>query len=279
MSSAYRSQSFGFGATWTPAVKVLIIINGAIFVLQELVRLPLSHLLGLVPYAVIFKGWAWQLVTYMFLHGGLMHVGFNMLALWMFGSQLERVWGTREFLRYYFITGIGAGIINIAFSPTSPIPTIGASGAIFGLLLAYGVLFPNNLILLYFFIPIKAKYFVILFAAIEFIMSRSYTSDGVAHFAHLGGMAVGLLYLKGSPLVRRSVWRLSKKSRMQKEARQVKMEAQRMTDLQAIRSEVDYLLDRINKVGYENLTAEEKERLEQASQQLRVYSEERQDLN
>ncbi len=279
MPAAYRSQSFGFGATWTPAVKVLIIINGAIFVLQELVRLPLSHLLGLVPYAVIFKGWAWQLVTYMFLHGGLMHVGFNMLALWMFGSQLERVWGTREFLRYYFITGIGAGIINIAITPTSPIPTIGASGAIFGLLLAYGVLFPNSLILLYFFIPIKAKYFVILFAGIEFIMARSYTADGVAHFAHLGGMAVGLLYLKGSPFARRVAWQISKKSRMQKEARQVKMEAQRMSDLQAIRSEVDYLLDRINKVGYENLTAEEKERLEQASQQLRIYSEEKQDLN
>jgi len=281
MTSVYRSQSFGFGTTWTPAVRVLIITNGVIFAVQALapIPVPVSQWFGLVPHSVIFKGWLWQLVTYMFLHGGLMHIAFNMLALWMFGSQLERVWGTREFLRYYFITGIGAGLINIAFTPTSHMPTIGASGAIFGLLLAYGVLFPNNLILLYFFIPIKAKYFVILFAALEFLMSRSYTSDGVAHFAHLGGMAVGLLYLKGSPFMRRVAWQISKKSRSQKEARQVKMEAQRMTDLQAIRSEVDYLLDRINKVGYENLTAEEKERLERASQQLRVLSEEKQDLN
>lgn len=279
--SSYRAQSFGLGTTWTPAVKVLIITNGVIFAIQALAQMPMpvSQWLGLVPHSVIFKGWLWQLVTYMFLHGGLMHIAFNMLALWMFGSQLERVWGAREFLRYYFITGIGAGLINVAFTPTSHIPTIGASGAIFGLLLAYGVLFPNNLILLYFFIPIKAKYFVILFAAIEFLLSRSYTSDGVAHFAHLGGMAVGFIYLKASPLAQRYVWQISRKSRLQKEARQVKLEAQRMTDLQAIRSEVDYLLDRINKVGYEKLTAEEKERLERASQQLRIMSEEKQDLN
>jgi membrane associated rhomboid family serine protease len=279
MSSLNRSYSFSFGSTWTPAVKILIITNVGIFAVQELARLPLSHLFGLVPYAVIFKGWAWQLITYMFLHGGLMHVAFNMLALWMFGSQLERVWGTKEFLRYYLITGVGAGAINIAASPTSPIPTIGASGAIFGLLLAYGVLFPNNLILLYFFIPIKAKYFVVLFAALEFLMARSYTADGVAHFAHLGGMAVGFLYLKSSPLVRRTAWRISKKSRLRIEAQQVKREARRMTDLQAIRSEVDYLLDRINKVGYENLTSDEKERLEEASRILRLYSEHEQDLN
>lgn len=279
MLSANRSYSFSLGATWTPAVKTLIIVNCAIFALQAVARLPLSKLFGLVPYSVVHKAWVWQLLTYMFLHGGLMHVAFNMLALWMFGTQLERVWGTREFLKYYFITGIGAGLINVAFNVSSPIPTIGASGAIFGLLLAYGVLFPNNLILLYFFIPIKAKYFVILFAALEFLMAKSYTMDGVAHFAHLGGMAIGFLYLKSAPYLGKLTWRIAQAQREKKEAKQVKLQTRRLTDLQAIRSEVDYLLERISKVGYDKLTEEEKQRLEEASRLLRTYSEESEGLN
>ncbi|MFH1862148.1 MAG: rhomboid family intramembrane serine protease [bacterium] len=265
---------------WTPAVRALIIINAAIFLLQEFFRLPLAYLLGLVPYEVLHKGAVWQLVTYMFLHGGFMHVLFNMFALWMFGSQLERFWGTREFLKYYFITGIGAGIINVAFSASSQIPTIGASGAIFGILLAYGVTFPNNLILLYFFIPIRAKYFVLIFAVLEFIMAARYAgTDGVAHFAHLGGMAVGFIYLKSIPFLRHWGWRITEAHRDREKAKQVKLEARRMIDIQAIRSEVDYLLGRISRVGYENLTPEEKERLQEASRLLRIHSEESEDLN
>ena len=279
MTNGYRRYSIGFGSPWTPAVKVLIIVNAAIWVVQEMLQLPLPYVFGLTPYEVLHKFAFWQLVTYMFLHGGFLHVGFNMFALWMFGSQIERVWGTKEFVRYYFITGIGAGLINVIFNSASLIPTIGASGAIFGVLLAYGVLFPNSVILLYFFIPIKAKYFVILFAGLEFLMARSYTADGVAHFAHLGGMAVGFLYLKGLPLLRSAAWRASRKSREKKEATQVKFAAKRLTDIQSIRSEVDYLLDRISRVGYENLTDEERERLEEASRLLRLYSEDSEDLN
>lgn len=257
----------------------MIIINAAIYLVQELLALPPLHIFGLVPYQVLHKAMFWQLVTYMFLHGGLWHVGFNMFALWMFGSQLERVWGTRQFVKYYFITGVGAGVINVAFNAGSLIPTIGASGAIFGLLLAYGVLFPNNLILLYFFIPIKAKYSVILFAALEFMMAAHYAQDGVAHFAHLGGMAVGLLYLKGSPILRAFARGASRRRRQKKEATQVRLHARHLSDLQSIRSEVDYLLDRISRVGYDNLTDEEKERLEEASRLLRLHSEESEDLN
>lgn len=279
MNRVYRSFSFGFGNPWTPAVKVLIIVNAIVFLAQSLAGFPTPRAFGLVPYQILHKGAFWQLVTYMFLHGGLLHVAFNMFALWMFGSQLERVWGTRRFLRYYFITGIGAGLINVLFNASSLIPTIGASGAIFGLLLAYGVLFPNNLILLYFFIPIKAKYFVILFAALEFFMARSYATDGVAHFAHLGGMAVGFLYLKGLPLLKSLTDQISKKKKQKKEALQVKLHAEHLADIQSIRSEVDYLLDRINRVGYDNLTDEERERLEEASRLLRLYSEEPKDMN
>jgi membrane associated rhomboid family serine protease len=279
MSGEFRTPSIRFGTTWTPAVRILIISNGAVFVLQEFLRISLAPVFGLVPVEVVRHFAVWQLITYMFLHGGFLHVAFNMFALWMFGSQLEQTWGTKKFVRYYFITGIGAGLINVAFNVGSSIPTIGASGAIFGLLLAYGVTFPNNLILLYFFIPIKAKYFVLIFAALEFLMARSYTTDGVAHFAHLGGMAIGLVYLKGGVLLHPLRSGFKRKRTEVREARQVKLEMRRLADIQAIRSEVDYLLGRISRVGYENLTDEEKERLEEASRLLRIYSEEPDDLS
>jgi membrane associated rhomboid family serine protease len=258
---------------------MLIIVTGSIYLVQEFLGIPSVRAFGLVPYQVLHKAAFWQLVTYMFLHGGFWHVAFNMFALWMFGSQLERVWGRKEFLKYYFITGIGAGLINVAFSAGSNIPTIGASGAIFGLLLAYGVLFPNNVILLYFFIPMKAKYFVILFAVLEFMMARSYAADGIAHFAHLGGMAVGFLYLKGRPIFRALTSQASEKQQEKKEAMQVKLHAEHLADVQSIRSEVDYLLGRISRVGYDNLTEEEKERLEEASRLLRLYDNEEEDVN
>jgi membrane associated rhomboid family serine protease len=280
MNSVRRSYSFGFGSPWTPAVKVLIIINVAVFAVQSLVDLPFSIYLGLVPYQVIHHYMIWQLFTYMFLHGGVWHVLFNMFALWMFGPQLERVWGSRGFLKYYFITGVGAALIDVAFNYSSMAPTIGASGAIFGLLVAYGVLFPDNVILLYFLIPIKAKYFVAIFAGLELLMEfNSHSTDGVAHLAHLGGMAVGFLYLKGGAMLRPLTWRVTQAQHEKKEAKQVKLEVRRLTDMQAIHSEVDYLLGRISRVGYENLTPEEKERLEEASRLLRLHSEGQQDLS
>lgn len=279
MSGEFRTPSIRFGTTWTPAVRILILSNGAIFVLQELLRISPAPVFGLVPFEVVRHFAVWQLATYMFLHGGFLHVAFNMFALWMFGSQLEQTWGTKKFIRYYFVTGVGAGLINVAFNHGSHIPTIGASGAVFGLLLAYGVTFPNNLILLYFFIPVRAKYFVMIFAALEFLMARSYTQDGVAHFAHLGGMAIGLLYLKGGALLHPLRWGFKRKRTEAKGARQVKLEMRRLADIQAIRSEVDYLLGRISRVGYENLTDEEKERLEEASRLLRIYSEESENLS
>ncbi len=279
MNPTYRTHSYRIGTAWTPAVKMLIIVTGSIYLVQEFLGIPSVRAFGLVPYQVLHKAAFWQLVTYMFLHGGFWHVAFNMFALWMFGSQLERVWGRKEFLKYYFITGIGAGLINVAFSAGSNIPTIGASGAIFGLLLAYGVLFPNNVILLYFFIPMKAKYFVILFAVLEFMMARSYAADGIAHFAHLGGMAVGFLYLKGRPIFRALTSQASEKQQEKKEAMQVKLHAEHLADVQSIRSEVDYLLGRISRVGYDNLTEEEKERLEEASRLLRLYDNEEEDVN
>ena len=201
----YRSTfDLGFGSGLTPAVKNLLIANVAAFVISILAEQAgyggWIGLLMLTPYAVTRHLLLWQLVTYMFLHAGFFHILFNMFALWMFGSELERTWGTRRFVQYYFLTGIGAGLTLILVSPSSTVATLGASGAIYGLLLAYGVLFPDRLILLYFLIPIRAKYFVMIMGGIEFLSALSTPGSLVSHVAHLGGMAFGLAFLRGGSI-------------------------------------------------------------------------------
>lgn len=132
----------------------------------------------------------------MFLHGSFTHILFNLFALWMFGQAIENLWGTKKFVFYYFATGIGAGILQLILSMTSNI-VIGASGAVFGILLAFGMTFPNREIMLLIPpIPIKAKYFVIIYGALELFSGISGTSTGIAHFAHLGGMIVGFVIIK-----------------------------------------------------------------------------------
>lgn len=208
--AAYRtypeSQQFSFGpGIMTPAVKLLLWANVGIFVAGVLIP-PLHGLLiqifGLRPEAVLTGFRFWQPVTYMFLHGGIGHILFNMLVLWMFGVQLERLWGPAYFLRFYAVTGTGAGVATIiagllpfAFSePTYVAVTIGASGAIYGLLMAFALYYPNAPILMFFVFPVPAKYFVMIIGAIAFLSVPR--SAGVAHVAHLGGLIVGYLYLK-----------------------------------------------------------------------------------
>jgi len=200
MSSRYRSTRGGFslGGRWTPAVKMLVIACTVGFLLDRLPGGPsFIAKFGLIPLSVTQNYYLWQLVTYIFLHGGFFHILFNMFGLYMFGSELEATWGTREFTKFFFLCGIGAGITSVIVSPHSPIPIIGASGAIFGLLMAYGILFPNRLIYLYMIIPIPAKWFVVIFGAITFLSALSVTNSGVAYVAHLGGMIFGFIYLKG----------------------------------------------------------------------------------
>jgi membrane associated rhomboid family serine protease len=139
----------------------------------------------------------WQFVTYLFLHGGFWHVFWNMFALWMFGSDLERHWGSRQFLKFYLVAGVGAGVLSVILAPTSTVPTIGASGSIYGILLAYGMMFPNRLVYLYFLFPVKVKYFVAVLGALAFFSALGSPGSTVAHVAHLGGMIFGFLYLKG----------------------------------------------------------------------------------
>ena len=192
------SYSFGPGPM-TPAVKVIIWANIGMFV-ASLLYAQLPDFLGLVPQAVVERFWIWQLGTYMFLHAGPLHILFNMLGVWMFGTELERVWGTREFARYYAITGIGAGLIAGAasFLPVGALQatyasaTIGASGALYGLLIAYAMRWPERPILLL-LVPVPAKYFVMIYGALALL---SVSDPRVSAAAHLGGLIVGYLYLK-----------------------------------------------------------------------------------
>lgn len=198
----YRRSSF-FNSYFPTGVKWLIVSNVAVFVAMTLFgRWIGAHmmLLALTPVAVVFHFTLWQLVTYLFLHSGISHLLFNMLALWMFGVPLEQTWGTKRFLKYYFLCGIGAGICDVALHAATGdwgTRTVGASGAIYGLLMAFGVLFPNQTVLMNFLFPIKAKYMVMIYGAIELLMAFSSGNDGVSNIAHLGGMAFGYVYLKG----------------------------------------------------------------------------------
>jgi membrane associated rhomboid family serine protease len=187
----------------SPAVKALIVGNVAMFLVMPFIP-SVARSLTLVPAAVL-HGRVWQVVTYMFLHGSLAHIFFNMLALWMFGTELERLWGTPFFVRYYFATGIVAGLSTVLFS-MAPMPvtanlydsgTIGASGAIYGLLLAYGLTFPDRLLMLFLVFPVPAKYAVMIFGGIELFLSASDIGGGVAHITHLGGLAAGYALLRG----------------------------------------------------------------------------------
>jgi membrane associated rhomboid family serine protease len=209
----YYRYRFSFGYGLTPVVKNLMIIMGVVFLLQKIAAFSQIYILiiyyfALVPVLVWKEFFLWQLVTYIFLHGGVFHLLFNLLALWMFGGDLEGSWGSKKFLRYFLFCGIGAGICTVLFTPYpyQRIPVIGASGAIYGILLAFGWLFPNRLIYIYFLFPIPAKYFVIIFGLIEFFSSIEGRGGGIAHLTHLGGLLFGLFYM-AYPTIRQKIRR------------------------------------------------------------------------
>ena len=199
------SYSFGPGPL-TPAIKLLVIANVVAFVIDQLApSLGLQLWLGLSPTNVVKQGYVWQPLTYMFLHVGVMHILFNMLALWMFGVELERMWGSKYFTKYYFVCGVGAAATTIALSllPGSIARslfaslTVGASGAVFGIMLAYALYFPNRPIYVFAVYPLPAKWFVIIWGGISLLLSTS-GGSGIAHTTHLGGLLAGYLYLKGN---------------------------------------------------------------------------------
>ncbi|HEY3175907.1 MAG TPA: rhomboid family intramembrane serine protease [Candidatus Polarisedimenticolia bacterium] len=223
--SEYGTQyRISFGGPLTQAVKALLIINVAVFVIelfivgrggQEAWEVTLA-LLALNPILVFKSFFVWQLVTYMFLHSpdSIFHLLFNMLVLWMFGCEIERLWGARRFLRYYLICGVGAGVANCALAFMQP-QTVGASGAIFGLIVAYGMLFPGSIVYFWGIFPMTARQFALLMAAIELVSLGALTPDGVARFAHLGGALTGFILIMGYWDPRRLInairWRLRRR--------------------------------------------------------------------
>lgn len=194
----------------TKVTKVLIIICVVTYFIDfflsnlgfQIAGLNINEILGLVPAFVKDRGWIWQFVTYIFMHGHPLHLLLNMLILWYFGAEIEMKLGHGAFLRYFFLCGIGAGLfnfgVNLMFSDPSRLanPIIGASGAIFGILAAYGIFFGNRYFLVFFLFPMKAKYFVLIMAGMELIMGvEGNPRDNVAHFAHIGGMLIGAIYI------------------------------------------------------------------------------------
>jgi membrane associated rhomboid family serine protease len=200
----HRTTSYQIG--FPNGVKWLLIANTAIFVVLYLGGEPLwrqvALLLSAVPYAIVKRLYVWELFTYMFTHRAMMHWLFNMLTLWMFGAQIEQAWGMRRFLKFYLYCGIAAGVCDAVVRMLLPesvgaplVGTIGASGAIYGLLAAYAVLFPDTPVLMFMFFPMRAKTMVMIFIGLDLLMSFG-PNTGAATIAHLGGAAFGYLYLK-----------------------------------------------------------------------------------
>ncbi len=250
----------------TPAVRNLLLANGAVFLLQLVIgNWFLFKYFGLTPTLIHQKYYVWQLFTYLFLHGGFLHILFNMFTLWMFGQDLERDWGSRYFYKFYFICGIGAGLFTLGLTWGSAVPTVGASGALYGILAAFGLLYPNRVIYLWLLFPVKAKYLVLFFGIFAFLASLQHNTGGIGHITHLGGMLVGWVYLKRGRSLK-WVTDFGKNLRYKlMEQRYYKKQSEE----EAILASADEVLGRIKEVGgYENLSRREKKILDKARQFL-----------
>jgi membrane associated rhomboid family serine protease len=325
MNSYRRPGFFGGFSLFPPVIKLLLLSNVTIYIIFNL--LLSGYSVGNVSFDVIvtkyfalnplkpvlfnengqilqLSFYPWQLVTYMFLHGGFFHLLLNMLALWMFGAELENTWGQKRFLTYYMLCGVGAGVCNLLIAPlfTTVGPTVGASGAIYGILVAFGYLFPNRNIYIYGLIPVKAKYLVILYMLIELFSVAGGSNSGIAHMAHLGGGVIGLVYLliyyKGSPMKffenkgfkdkftsytsseKRSysppVFTNGTKTKKE-DPSDAKYQDIQVTDYKKefetqeklAQEKIDAILDKLSEGGYQSLSEEEKKVLFQESKKLR----------
>jgi len=298
-----RPSMFGGFAFFPPVIKYLLISNIAVFICQTFIfsslsvsGVPISYYFmkyfALNPIGTIrFPFYPWQLVTYLFMHEGFWHIFLNMFALWMFGMELENIWGSKKFLAYYFMCGIGAGLANLLIAPlftSMNLPTIGASGAVYGVLVAFAMLFPDRPIYLYFLFPIKAKYFVAIYMVIELLSVGG--NSGIAHVAHLGGGLVGFLYLILTKNNLNSLFRFYKTPKVsvkkptniyhnkyyekyntgsEEDVSDAEYYVNKGNDDEEISQEkIDAILDKIGKNGYQNLSDEEKRILFEASKKI-----------
>jgi membrane associated rhomboid family serine protease len=276
---AYTGARFGnpFGFAITPWVKRLLIINGVMFLLTMAFR-PLATYLGFTPATMLTQ--PWTVVTYMFVHGGFFHIFFNMLILFFFGPPLEERWGESEFIKFYLIGGIGGATLSLVFWDQT---IIGASAAVYAVMVAYAMYWPDNPIYIWGIFPVKAKWLVIALIGMSVFFTFSGGSPGVAHLAHLGGAAAAFLYLKSNlgptpfgPRVRkpkpaskpaaRTVAETSAAARRVLDARprQTTGEESKLLD------DIDRILDKISERGMESLTPEERTRLDEASRRFRT---------
>jgi len=308
VNNYYKPRGFGGFSLFPPVIKNLLIINGIVFFLQTL----LSNLsFNGVPGWYIINRWfalnpfggvdaagqsynfqIWQLITYQFMHGGFGHIFFNMFVLWMFGIEIENMWGSKKFLFFYLLCGVSAGFFHLFLSSVFGLPaavTIGASGAIYGVMIAFALFFPDRLIYLYFFIPVKAKY-LITFAVLLEIMLVDSAGSSIAHLAHLGGALVAFIFImldKDSyiSLKRMLNWNFhlndknSPFSNMQNPFKKERSNIQEAKFYEfkddtkgkkenITQEEIDRILDKISESGYQNLTEEEKKILFEASKKI-----------
>jgi len=258
----YAGEPSGFRigpGSVSPVIKYLLIFTAGFFVIQKLSTYPLELTFGLTPALFLreFPKYIFQPLTYIFLHAGIFHILFNLLTLWMFGTEIEYSWGSKSFLRYYLLCGLGGALFSLAFNYGLNNPIIGASGAIYGVLVAYWLMFPERYLLIFFIFPMRVRWAIPLFALLNFVAS----GPNVAHLAHLGGAVVGLAYIKFD-------WRFLslghwlKSLRLKRKTNKLEKNRQKAEE---IMRKVDAILDKINEVGLENISREDRKFLEEAS--------------
>lgn len=305
MNNYYRPRGFSL---FPPIIKNLLIINGVVFFLQIIIestlegRILLSKWFALNPINLHgiqdwpFNFQIWQLVTYQFMHGDFSHIFFNMLILWMFGVSIEDVMGSKRFLIFYLLAGIAAGLVQLFVAPFlggSYAFVVGASGSIYGVMIAFILFFPDTLIFLYFLIPIKAKYLIVVLFVMEYSMIKS-ANDNIAHLAHLGGAIFAFLYImfdKKTYVPLKDVFKKSyyyksssgsnsnnnvfsnpfkKASSTNRDVEEANYyDINRKQDDEVSQAEIDAILDKISQSGYQNLTEREKKILFQASKKMK----------
>ena len=262
---AYKPQLF------TDAIKILVSVNFCIYILQSVSGKEdvFFRLFGLVPSTFMSDLMLWQPFTYMFFHApfyssvGISHILLNMLGLWVFGRELEQAWGKTKFLRYYFITGIGSGLITYFFQMGSDNPVIGASGAVYGILLAYGISYPNRMLYIWGLIPVRSMWLVIIMGSIAFFGLLG-NSDGISHVTHISGMLIGYVLLK-KKWRWRDVWFAIRKKIIEF---QVQRYEEKSIKNKMLQKDIDVILEKIQKVGFIGLSDREQSKLYEASKTM-----------
>lgn len=249
----------------SPFVKIMMIACASVYVVQMLAP-QLSYSLGLVPATFFssFPNHIYQVLTYMFLHGGFLHLAFNMFGLWVFGTEIEYTWGSRSFAKFYLLAGISGAVLTLLFNSSQLSPTIGASAAVYGIMVAYWFMFPDRSLYIWMLAPVKVKYAIPGLMLAGFVPLLWGGAEYVAHMAHLGGALFGIVYMKMD-------WRWASFGRRVKNLRYKRQEAKlqkRRQEAEDIMKRVDDILDKINAVGIENISKADRKFLEEASSEL-----------